>query len=102
MSDLKNTLKNAGQKVVDTAKDAAQTVAEKAGQAKDWVAEKTGLAPKEGVDIGVAGIKERMDVIAACGLKVGVVDHVVGGALQLTKGDSPDGEHHFIPLSWVG
>ena len=49
----------------------------------------------------IAFIKERMDVIASCGKKVGVVDHVVGSAIQLTKGDSPDGQHHFIPTGWV-
>jgi Uncharacterized protein conserved in bacteria (DUF2171) len=33
-----------------------------------------------------------MDVIASCGKKVGVVDHVGGGAIKLTKKDSPDGQ----------
>jgi len=72
--------------------------------AKDCVADKTGLGGAkecEGSDAGVAGIKERMDVIASCGKKVGVVDHVEGGAIKLTKGDSPDGQHHFIPAGWV-
>ena len=51
--------------------------------------------------MGVAGIKERMDVVASCGKKVGVVDHVEGQTLKLTKNDSPDGQHHFIPFGWV-
>ncbi len=101
MSDIKETLKDAGHKAVDAAKNVGHKIAEGATQAKDWVAEKTGLAPKEGSDAGIAGIKERMDVIASCGKKVGVVDHVVGSAIQLTKGDSPDGQHHFIPTGWV-
>ena len=67
-------------------------------QAKDRMAEKTGSAPKEGCD---AGVQERMDVIASCGKKVGVVDHVEGGAIKLTRNDSPDGQHHFIPTGWV-
>ncbi len=46
-------------------------------------------------------IRERMDVIASCGKKVGVVDHVEAGAIKLTKNDSPDGQHHFIPKGWV-
>jgi hypothetical protein len=46
-------------------------------------------------------IRERMDVIASCGKKVGVVDHVEGGAIKLTRHDSPDGQHHFIPTGWV-
>lgn len=46
-------------------------------------------------------VRERMDVIASCGKQVGVVDHVEGGAIKLTKSDSPDGQHHFIPTGWV-
>jgi len=49
----------------------------------------------------VSDIEERMDVIASCGTKVGVVDHVEDGAIKLTKNDSPDGKHHFIPTGWV-
>jgi hypothetical protein len=55
----------------------------------------------EGADSGIAGIKEHMDVIASCGKKVGAVDHVRDGAIKLTKKDSPDGQHHFIPVGWV-
>jgi hypothetical protein len=49
----------------------------------------------------VGKIAERMEVIASCGRKVGVVDHVEGSAIKLTRNDSPDGKHHFIPTSWV-
>ena len=101
MSDIKDTLKNAGQKVVDTAKDAGNAVAEKAGQAKDWVKEKVGMGEGCGSAKSTSDIRERMDVIASCGKKVGVVDHVEGGAIKLTKKDSPDGQHHFIPTGWV-
>ena len=41
------------------------------------------------------------DVIASCGKKIGVVDRVEGNAIKLTKKDSPDGQHHFIPTGWV-
>jgi len=60
----------------------------------------TGTANKE---CGTASskIQERMDVIASCGKKVGVVDHIEGETLKLTKSDSPDGQHHFIPVGWV-
>lgn len=82
---MKDTLSNAGKKIVDTAKDAAQAANEtECGSAK-----------------GPSDIRERMDVIASCGNKVGVVDHVEGGAIKLTKNDSPDGQHHFIPAGWV-
>src|SRR5438045_1085484 len=50
----------------------------------------------------VAGIREHMDVIASCGTKIGVVDRVEGKAIKLTRNDSPDGQHHFIPTDWVG
>ena len=95
---MKDSLTNAGKKIVDTAKEAGQAVAEKAGQAKDWVKEKAGEC---GSAKSISDIRERMDVIASCGNKVGVVDHVEGGAIKLTKNDSPDGQHHFIPAGWV-
>jgi len=112
MSDIKDTLKNTGHKIADTAKEIGHTVVEKAGQvghavvektgqAADWVKEKTGLGDKCGTAKSTSDIRERMDVIASCGKKVGVVDHVEGGVIKLTKGDSPDGQHHFIPTGWV-
>jgi len=52
-------------------------------------------------DKGIAGIRDHMDVIASCGTKVGVVDHVEAGTIKLTKKDSPDGKYHFIPTTWV-
>ena len=38
---------------------------------------------------------------ASCGKKVGVVDGVEGTSIKLTRKDSPDGNHHLIPESWV-
>ena len=35
------------------------------------------------------------------GEHIGTVDHVEGDRIKLTKNDSPDGLHHYIPLSWV-
>jgi hypothetical protein len=35
------------------------------------------------------------------GEHVGTVDHVEGDQIKLTKNDSPDGFHHYIPLAWV-
>jgi hypothetical protein len=87
--------------MADSTKDKVAEAAKPAEcetQAKDRMAEKTGSAPKEGCN---AGVQERMDVIASCGKKVGVVDHVEGGAIKLTKKDSADGQHHFIPAGWV-
>ena len=47
-------------------------------------------------------IAEHMDVIASDGSKVGTVDHMDDAdRIKLTKTASPDGQHHFVPLSWV-
>lgn len=35
------------------------------------------------------------------GEHIGTVDHVEGDRIELTKNDSPDGFHHYIPLAWV-
>ena len=93
--------KSAGQTVADTAKSLGHTIAEGAEKAAGWVKDKTASAACEGKDFGVAGIKERMDVIASCGKKIGVVDHVMGQSIKLTQKDSADGMHHFIPTDWV-
>jgi hypothetical protein len=87
--------------IKDTIRDAGQKIAGGAEQAADWVKEKTGMGSHEGADIGTAKIRERMDVIGSCGNKLGVVDHVEGEAIKLTRKDSPDGEHHYIPMGWV-
>jgi hypothetical protein len=102
MSDIKEKVADAGHKVADVAKDVGHKITQGAEKAVDFVKDKTGLGgPCEGTNVGVAGIKERMDVIASCGKKVGVVDHIEGQTLKLTKNDSPDGQHHFIPFGWV-
>ena len=102
MSDIKDKVANAGHAVADTAKTVGHKIAEGAEKAVDFVKEKTGMGgPTEGSNVGVSGIKERMNVIASCGKKVGVVDRVEGQTLKLTKNDSPDGQHHFIPTGWV-
>ena len=101
-STMKDKVADAGHAVADAAKNVGHKIAEGAEKAVDFAKEKTGIGgPAEGTDAGIAGIKEHMDVIASCGKKVGVVDHVGGGAIKLTKKDSPDGQHHFIPVGWI-
>ncbi len=46
-------------------------------------------------------IREHMDVVCSKGVKLGRVDHVQGDEIKLTKNDSPDQKHHFIPMSLV-
>jgi len=95
-------MSNIKDKVTDAAKNMGHKVAEATETAVDFVKEKTGMGgPAEGTDAGVGGIKDHMNVIASCGKKVGVVDHVEGSAMKLTKNDSQDGRHHFIPVGWV-
>ena len=102
MSDIKNTLKDAGHKVANTAKEVGHAVAEKAGQAADWVKEKTGLGEKScGDPRSISDIQPHMTVISSCGCTMGKVDHLEGNAIKLTKNDSPDGQHHFIHSGWV-
>ena len=52
-----------------------------------------------------SNIREHMEVIGADGVHVGTVDHVDGGRIKLTKGDSGqgshEGHHHYIPLGLV-
>ncbi|HEU4742642.1 MAG TPA: DUF2171 domain-containing protein [Meiothermus sp.] len=45
-------------------------------------------------------IREHMAVYAG-GEQVGTVDHLDGTYLKLTRRDSPDGAHHWVPLQWV-
>ena len=35
------------------------------------------------------------------GEHIGTVDAVEGDRIKLTKNDSPDRMHHYIPLAWV-
>ena len=84
--------------VAKTAKTVGSSIAEKVERAVDYVKESVGM---ETEDLGVPGIREHMDVIASCGKKVGVVDRVEGDAIKLTRKDSPDDQHHFIPVNWV-
>jgi hypothetical protein len=101
-STFKNKVVDAGQATLDAAKSATHKIAAGAEQAVDFVKEKTGLGgPVEGTNVGIAGIKDHMKVVASCGKTVGAVDRVEGDVIKLTKKDSPDGQHHYIPTGWV-
>jgi hypothetical protein len=103
MSTVKDKVANAADSVADAAKSVGQKIKEGASEAAAFVKEKAGIGcdPK-GESAGVNGIRERMDVYASCGKKVGVVDHLEGSEIKLTRKDSADGKHHFVPTSWVG
>ncbi|WP_407570482.1 DUF2171 domain-containing protein [Deinococcus altitudinis] len=44
---------------------------------------------------------EHLQVKDVNGEHVGTVDHIEGEQLKLTKTDSTDGQHHYVPLSQV-
>ena len=47
-------------------------------------------------------IKEHMPVMGSDGTHLGTVDHLEGqDRIKLTRTDSDDGQHHFIPTDWV-
>ena len=47
-------------------------------------------------------IREHMEVVGSDGQHVGTVDHLEGqDQIKLTRNDSPDGRHHYIPTDWV-
>lgn len=118
---LKDKAKAAGNTISEKATEAGHRVGETMEEAKDWVKEKAhqvGNRVQEATQTAehkveemfgdrstqtgtTADIREHMDVYASCGTKVGRVDHVEGSRIKLTKNDSPDGLHHFIPTSWV-
>ena len=98
---ISEKITDVGNSVSDAAKSVGGKIVEGAEKAVDFVKEKTGMKSTEGDDVGVGGIKEHMSVIASCGKKVGVVDGVEVNSVKLTRRDSPDDQHHFIPLSWI-
>ena len=46
-------------------------------------------------------IKEHAEVIGADGVHVGTVDHVQGDRIKLTRNDSSDQKHHYIPTGLI-
>ena len=47
-------------------------------------------------------IREHMEVVGSDGNHIGTVDHLEGeDRIKLTRDDSADGQHHYIPTSWV-
>ncbi len=49
-------------------------------------------------------IREHMEVVGSDGQHVGTVDHIEGDReIKLTRKDeAAGGQHHYIPLEWVG
>ena len=51
--------------------------------------------------IDTAQIKEHADIVGANEVHIGTVDHVEGDRIKLTRKESTDGRHHFIPIGLV-
>lgn len=99
MSNMKDKLGDAAKAVTDTAKNVGHKIADGVGQAAEFVKEKVGMNSASSTELN--NIQPHMDVVASCGKTVGKVDHMEGCAIKLTKNDSPDGMHHFVPTNWV-
>ena len=117
---FKDKVEDAGHKIAEKATEVGHKVGERVEEAADWAKEKAhqvghrieeaaqqvrhkvaALADSKGAVGSPADIREHMAVYGACGNFLGTVDHVEGDRIKLTKGDSPDGQHHYIPVSWV-
>lgn len=48
-----------------------------------------------------SAIKEHMHVIGADGVHIGTVYHLDGERIKLTRADSGDGRHHYLPAGLV-
>lgn len=46
-------------------------------------------------------IEEHMEVVDSGGRHVGTVDHVTGDQIKLSKSDSTDGVHRYVPVAAV-
>ncbi|MBO1073581.1 DUF2171 domain-containing protein [Roseomonas marmotae] len=46
-------------------------------------------------------IKEHAEILGSCGHHVGTVDELVGDFIKLTKDESEDGKHHYLPVAAV-
>src|SRR4051812_39956550 len=91
---------NTGHAIADAVKTAGEKIVEATEKTVDFVKKTAGICT-EGTDVGMAGVKEHMSVIASCGTQVGVVDRVEGNSIKLRKDSTADGQHHFIPSGWI-
>ena len=92
---------NTGPKMTSAIKLTDEKLTQNERQVMDRVQGKPDFLVGHLSDVDTGNIKVHMLVIASCGKKVGVVDGIEGQAIKLTKLDSNDNRHHFIPLGWV-
>lgn len=99
--NVKESLKDIGESVSNAAESTGRILAQGASDMAEGAKEMLGIDKSDSADVGVTGIRDHMPVIASCGRTVGMVDGVEGNQIKLTRKDSPDNQHHFIPLAWV-
>ncbi|PWC29734.1 DUF2171 domain-containing protein [Teichococcus aestuarii] len=46
-------------------------------------------------------ITEQAEIVGSCGNHLGTVDHLEGDFIKLTRNDSTDGQHKYLPISAV-
>ena len=51
--------------------------------------------------VQASDIRQHMEVFGSDGARVGRVDSVDGDRIKIARNDSPDGKHHYVPLSSV-
>jgi len=86
-----------------TAADRTQDISDTVRHTEVEIQDDRGGRGPLGAATGTSGqIAEHMEVIASDGVKIGTVDHLDGpDKIKLAKSTSPDGQHHYIPLTWV-
>jgi hypothetical protein len=99
MANLSNP-KSTGETIRGAARGVGQIVAEKVGRAADWLKDQIDLHEPMGF-AKLDEIKPGMLVLSSCGCLMGTVDHMDGNSIELTRKDSPDGQHQFLPTLWV-
>lgn len=102
---LRKTVENQTQTVSDTVRRTEVEIDDQRhGQG---LGATSGVAAREAATGGASAfvdtsrIADHMEVKASDGTTIGTVDHLDGDRIKLAKSTSPDGEHHYLPLSWV-
>jgi hypothetical protein len=90
---IREQIENQGRRAAEACREVGRRIA----AATDGKTHPRGYSPAR----VAADVRPGMGVIAGDGTRVGTVDHLDGTAIKLARHDSPDGEHHWVPLGWV-
>ena len=98
---LKDDVKNAARAAGELARDMGHTMVEGTEKMMEFAKAKTGMGTREGQDIGLAGIKARMGVVASCGKTVGTVESVTSDSVKIRAVQEPIVLTRTIPFGMV-